>query len=81
MEILTEDNLFLVKDRHYIEEFAREVVTNNLQLVEKFRKEKNPKKSKRAYQSLINIVNKDTRVDKVDMALFTQILKEMLEDK
>ena len=81
MDILNEDNLFLVKDRHYIEQFAREVVTNNLQLVEKFRKEKNPKKSKRAYQSLINIVNKDSRVDKVDMVLFTQILKEMLEEK
>ena len=81
MDILTRHNLFLVKDRHYVEQFARDVVTNNIKLVEKLRKEKNPKKSKRTYQTLINIVNKDSRVDSVDMALFTQILKEMLEEK
>ena len=81
MDILTRHNLFLVQDRHYIEQFARDVVTNNIKLVEKLRKEKNPKKSKRTYQTLINIVNKDSRVDSVDMALFTQILKEMLEEK
>ena len=81
MDILTDHNLFLIKDRHYIEQFAREVVTNNIQLVEKFRKEKKPKKAKRIYQSLINIVNKDSRVDNVDMKLFTQILKEMLEEQ
>ena len=81
MDIVTDHNLFLIKDRHYIEQFARDVVTNNIQLVEKYRKEKNPKKCKRTYQSLINMVNKDSRVDNVDMALFTQILKEMLEEK
>ena len=81
MDIVTDHNLFLIKDRHYIEQFARDVVTNNIQLVEKYRKEKNPKKCKRTYQTLINIVNKDSRVDSVDMALFTQILKEMLEEE
>ena len=81
MDILTGHNLFLIKDRQYIEKFARDIFINNIQLVEKYRKEKNPKKSKRTYQTLINIVNKDSRVDNVDMALFTQILKEMLEEK
>ena len=50
-------------------------------LVEKYREESNPKKSKRTYQKLINIINKDSRVDKVDMVLFIEKFKTMLENK
>ena len=80
LDIVTQENLFLIRDQQYIEQFAKDIVTDNKHLVEKFRNENNPKKSKRTYQKLINIVNKDDRVDKVDMVLFTQKFNKMLKD-
>ena len=80
-DIITQENLLLIKDHHYIEQFVKDIVTDNSQLVEKYREESNPKKSKRTYQKLINIINKDSRVDKVDMVLFIEKFKTMLENK
>ena len=45
------------------------------------RKEKNPKKAARSYQTIITKVNQDSRVEKVDMVRFTQILKMKLQEE
>ena len=79
-DIVAQESLFLITDHDFISQFARDIVTANMQLVEKYKKEINPKKSKRTYQKLINIINKDSRVDKVDMVLFTKIFNKMLEE-
>ena len=48
--------------------------------VKKYRKEKNPKKATRSYKSIITKVNQDSRVEKVDMVIFTRILNVKLKE-
>ena len=79
-EIVREENLYLVKDENIIKDFVEDIIRNNKELVKKYRKEKNPKKAARSYQSIITKVNQDSRVEKVDMVRFTQILKMKLQE-
>ena len=79
-EIVREENLYLVKDENIIKDFVEDIIRNNEELVKKYRKEKNPKKAARSYQSIITKVNQDSRVEKVDMVRFTQILKMKLQE-
>jgi len=44
-EIVREENLYLVKDENIIKDFVEDIMRNNEELVKKYRKEKNPKKS------------------------------------
>ena len=79
-EIVREENLYLVKDENIIKDFVEDIMRNNEELVKKYRKEKNPKKAARSYQAIITKVNQDSRVEKVDMVRFTQILKMKLQE-
>ena len=79
-EIVREENLFLVRDENVIREFVDDIIRNNRELVNKFRKEKNPKKATRSYKSIITKVNQDSRVEKVDMVIFTRILNVKLKE-
>ena len=79
--IVSENNLFLIRDDDFIDQFVEDIIKNNHALVDKYQREKNPKKIARVYQSLVTIVNKDSRVDKVDMVLFTEKLKQRLNNK
>ena len=79
-EIVREENLYLVKDENIIKDFVEDIIRNNEELVKKYRKEKNPKKAARSYQVIITKVNQDSRVEKVDMVRFTQILKMKLQE-
>ena len=78
-EIVKAEEMSLIRDRNYILKFVEDVINNNEATVLKYRKENNSKKKNRAYTSLINYANKDSRVDKVDMSLFTEILNEKLK--
>ena len=80
-EIVREENLFLVRDEGVIKEFVEDIMRNNKELVDKYIKQKNPKKAARSYQAIITRVNKDSRVEKVDMVKFTQILKMKLQEE
>ena len=79
-DIVRIENIFLVKDESYIRDFVEYIINNNMELVTKYKTEKNPKKAGRAYQAIISRVNKDSRVEKVDMGMFTQILKKKLHE-
>jgi len=76
--IIEEENLFYIKDHAYIEQFAKDMVEESSEMVAKYRKSNNEKKKGKLFQALIKNVNKDPRVDRVDMALFSQIFKKML---
>ena len=78
-EIVKDKDLFLIKDKSYIKEFAREIIETKSDLVEEHRKEKNKKKQAKIFKVLIKEMNKDPRVEKVDMAIFTPIFKLLLE--
>ena len=80
-EIVREENLYLVKDERFIKDFVEDIIRNNKDLVNKYKKEKNPKKAARSYQTIITKVNQDSRVEKVDMVRFTQILKMKLQEE
>ena len=79
-EIVREENLYLVRDESVIREFVDDIIRNNRDLVNKFRKEKNPKKAARSYKSIITKVNHDSRVEKIDMVIFTRILNVKLKE-
>ena len=78
--IVEEENLYLIKDEDYILQFVNDIIQNNSEMVAKHKKEKNPKKTARLYQNLISIVNKDSRVEKVDMTKFTEIFRRKLHE-
>eukprot|EP00092_Neocalanus_flemingeri_P027571 GFUD01029912.1.p1 GENE.GFUD01029912.1~~GFUD01029912.1.p1 ORF type:complete len:553 (+),score=205.74 GFUD01029912.1:39-1697(+) len=80
IEIVKDRDLFLIRDRSYIENFVREIIELKSDMVEKHNKETNKKKQGKIFQALMREVNKDPRVEKVDMAAFSQIFKKMLED-
>ena len=80
-DIVKEENLYLIRDLAYIDQFIDDVIEENRPIVDKYGKESNPKKVARIFQSLINIVNKDSRVDKVDMVLFIERFKNRLDKK
>ena len=80
-DIVHEDGLLLIKDTEYIEQFALDVLKNNLDLVKQYHKQlKNKKKQNKVYQALIRAVNNDNRVEKVDMKSFTTTFKIKLEE-
>ena len=80
-DIVKEENLYLIRDQAYIDQFIDDMIRDNKQTIDKYQKETNPKKVARIYQSLINIVNKDSRVDKVDMVMFIEKFKQRLDHK
>jgi len=80
-DIVKEEDLFLIKDYNYIEKFALDIFAANSDLVKKFRKDgQSKKKQERVFKSLLAVVNKDPRVERVDMATFVQIFKKLLDE-
>ena len=78
VKIVEDENLYLIRDPQYIEEFVDDMMDSNSELIAKYKKEKNAKKVSRIFQTILAIVNQDSRVEKVDMTLFTEILKSKL---
>ena len=80
-DIVKEEDLFFIRDTNYIEKFALDIISDNTELVKKFRKDViSKKKQERVFKSLLAVVNKDPRVERVDMATFVQIFKKLLEE-
>jgi aspartyl-tRNA(Asn)/glutamyl-tRNA(Gln) amidotransferase subunit B len=78
-DIVKEEDLFFINDSDYIEKFAQDIISDNTELVKKYRKDViSKKKQERVYKSLLAVVSKDPRVERVDMATFVQIFKKLL---
>jgi len=77
-DMVVEENLLFINDAGYIQNFAEDIIKDNLETVSKYRKSNNEKKKNRMFQNLLKEVNKDPRVGRVNMVQFVKIFKEML---
>lgn len=77
LEIVEDKGWTLITDTKVIQEFVDDVLMKNQELVNKYKKAKEKKKGLHLNKLLVE-ANKDDRTGKVDMAVFTNILKQSL---
>ena len=77
-EAVQAKGLYLIKDETVILQFVQELMSSNEKVVRKWRASEGKKRGK-ALQALVIAANKDSRAERVDMALFMWILQNSLE--
>lgn len=79
-QIIEDENLFFIKELDYLHKFAEDIIEDHSEAVSKYRKSNNEKKRSRMFQNLMKEVNKDPRVNRVDMAHFSQLFKKIIDE-